>query len=141
MRTKGLVAMAGLALWYGLGLATAPTDQSKPVDELMKEKLAHAQKAYEGLMRGEFDLIAKNARALCVLSQAASWQVYQTAEYREYSSEFQRLTRQLEQKASEKNLDETALAYTQLTINCVNCHKHARVTQEARFKSVPPRRP
>ena len=94
--------------------------------EFMHRKLEHSQKVLEGIVVEDFDLIEKNARTLNLLSQAAEWQVFPSAEYRRNSEEFRRTTESLAKSAREKNLDGSALAYVQLTLNCVNCHKYVR---------------
>ena len=35
-------------------------------------------------------------------------------------------TERMSKAADEQNLDAAALAYVQLTLNCVDCHKHVR---------------
>jgi hypothetical protein len=65
------------------------------------------------------------------LSEAAEWEVPtipNASEYIVFTSEFQRLTDELVQKAREKNMDGATLAYLRLTMNCVNCHKYVRQT-------------
>ena len=45
-----------------------------------------------------------------------------TAEYRTQLRIFQNANEQLIRMADEEKLDGAALAYVQLTLNCVNCH-------------------
>jgi cytochrome c556 len=52
--------------------------------------------------------------------------VLQTADYRTYSAQFKQIANRLTKAAKEKNLDGAALDYVQLTLNCVDCHKHVR---------------
>jgi hypothetical protein len=92
----------------------------------MQRKLEHAQKVLEGIVVEDFDLIEKNARALSLLSQAAEWQILPSAEYRRHREEFRRTTESLAKAARDKNVEAAALAYVQLTMNCVNCHKYVR---------------
>jgi hypothetical protein len=44
----------------------------------------------------------------------------------QYSAEFQRSTKALAEAAKKKNADGASLAYVQLTLTCVNCHKHIK---------------
>jgi len=50
-----------------------------------------------------------------------------------YSNEFRRNAASLVQKAKEKNLDGAALAYVDMTLTCVKCHKHMRETRRTRL--------
>ena len=121
------IPVLGLAalLW-----ATTGRSQQMPPEfkgrEFMHRKLEHSQKVLEGIVVEDFDVIEKNARTLNLLSQAAEWQIFPSAEYRRHSEEFRRTAESLAKAAREKNLDGAALAYVQLTLNCVNCHKHVR---------------
>ena len=58
--------------------------------------------------------------------------VMETPRYEVYSEEFQRVTLTMAKLAGEKNLDGAALAYVDLTLNCVKCHKHVREVRMTR---------
>ena len=122
-----IIPVLGLAAML---CATNGRSQQMPPEfkgrEFMHRKLEHTQKALEGIVVEDFYLIEKNARALTLLSQAAEWQIFPSAEYRRHSEEFRRTTETLAKAAREKNLDGAALAYVQLTLDCVNCHKYVR---------------
>src|SRR5262245_9049066 len=94
--------------------------------QFMHRKLEHSQKVLEGIVLEDFDLIEKNARTLSLLSQAAEWQILPSAEYKKHGEEFRRTAETLGKAARERNLDGSALAYVQLTLNCVDCHKYVR---------------
>lgn len=111
----------------------AQGDSAEPnaVKTFMEAKLTHAQKVLEGLATEDYDMIAKHSQELSLLSQAASWQVLQTADYRQHSAEFRRTADAIRDAAKEKNLDGASLAYVELTVRCVNCHKHVRKVKMA----------
>ena len=48
-------------------------------------------------------------------------------EYLHFTMDFQRIADDLIKSAGAKNLDGATLAYTRLTINCVDCHKYVRL--------------
>lgn len=96
------------------------------VRQFMRLKLDHSQKVLEGVVMKDFGLIAKNAQAMALLTEDENWMLLETPEYRAYSDEFKRIANRLTKAAQEKNLDEAALDYVQLTLNCVDCHKHVR---------------
>lgn len=131
MKRKLLVVVVAAISISLVGVPTSQSAPELPISKFMQQKLEHAQKVLEGLALEDFESISKNAQAMTVLGQAASWRVLQTPEYVQHSSEFLRLTKQLDDMATEKNLDGAALSYVQLTINCVNCHKHVRSIRAA----------
>jgi hypothetical protein len=97
--------------------------------EFMRMKLEYSKNVLEGLTVENYDEIAKNAKALRLMSRAAEWEVRtipNAGDYVAFTSEFQRLTDDLSKAAQAKNLDAATLAYLQLTMNCVNCHKYSR---------------
>jgi hypothetical protein len=101
-------------------------DSAKEVEAFMRLKLEHSQKLLEGVTLADFGSIKKHAQKLGALSQDENWRVVQTREYRESSSDFQKITERMSKAADEQNLDAATLAYVQLTLNCVDCHKHVR---------------
>lgn len=111
----------------------AHSQESDNVETFMLRKLAHAQKVLEGLATEDFDSIAKNAQELSLLSQATQWQVLQTPEYVRRSAEFRRAADELKSSAQEKNLDGATLAYVNVTIKCVECHKYVRRVRNAQL--------
>lgn len=125
-----------LAVVLGIGTALAAATQAvraQPQTRLidfMRPKLNYSQRILEGLTTENYAMIAENARALAKLSDAAEWSVLPSLDYTSYSAEFRRLASELTRAANKKNLDSATLAYVQLTMNCVNCHKHVR-TQRA----------
>jgi hypothetical protein len=95
----------------------------------MRTKLEYSKKALEGLTLEDYDAIAKSAKALRLLSEAAEWEVPTIPNATDYvylTREFQRLCDDMAQKARQKNVDGATLAYLSLTMNCVNCHKYVR---------------
>jgi hypothetical protein len=66
-----------------------------------------------------------------LLSQASNWQVLQTPEYRQRSTEFRRSVDALTEASRERNLDGATLAFMQVTMKCVSCHKYVRSVRMA----------
>jgi cytochrome c556 len=102
-------------------------------DLIMQQKLGSAQKVLEGLAIKDFNLIEKHADELGILSKRAEWLVLKTPEYTRHSDDFRRNAETMSRMAKEKNLDGAALAYVQLTMSCVNCHKYVREVRIARL--------
>ena len=112
--------------------APAPSGNAK----FMQAKLAHAQKVVEGLALEDFEAIAKNAQSISLLTQAEVWQVFQTPEYVQHSQEFRRAADAVSDAAIKKNIDAAALAYVDMTLKCVNCHKYVRTKRMASLKPL-----
>jgi hypothetical protein len=133
-RGTGLIASAAaaasvaiLAAWLvGVDVAGAAGEQPDQVAVFLRAKLAHSQNVLEGLALEDYDLIARGAHDLALASQASSWQVLQTEDYARQSAEFRRSCDALRTAAKAKNLDGAALAWMEVTMKCVQCHKYVR---------------
>jgi hypothetical protein len=118
---SGVLLAALVPLNWGLS-------DDKPADRnvFMKLKLQNAQAVLEGLAVGDFKKIETGSEYLWMLSKKTQFQHRHTPEYKQYSDAFGRNAETLVKMAGEKNLDGAARAYVQLTMNCVDCHKHLR---------------
>jgi hypothetical protein len=112
---------------------TLPTmsghSQDKPnpiVEGIMKRKLQYSQKLLEGIAINDFEMINDNAVGLITISKQAEWMVLKTPAYELNSNDFRRAVSNVIDKAKEKNIDGVALAYVEVTLSCVRCHKHVR---------------
>jgi hypothetical protein len=129
-------AIVSLTLPLGLVIALVAPGIGQPAKgnrEFMRAKLKHSQEIVEGLAVENFDQIAKNAQQLSLLSQATNWEVFQTEEYLVQSREFTRAADALRNQAKEKNLEGAALAYLDVTMKCINCHKYVRKIRMAKL--------
>jgi hypothetical protein len=119
-----------------LATVTHPSSQgqeSKEVKDLMRKKLEHAQKLLEGIALNDFEKIDRAGEGLMVISKAAEWKVLKTPQYEVHGNDFRRAVESLLEKAKEKNLEGAALAYVDLTLSCVKCHKYVRDTRTTRL--------
>ncbi len=92
----------------------------------MQLKLDHAKGILEGLATEDFEQIAKDSQALTALSLQSSWNTRTTLDYLDHSSDFRRALNIITKAAHEKNLDRAALAYVNLTVQCMECHRYLR---------------
>ena len=106
-------------------IASEKADETQP-SYWMKKKLEYSEKILGGLVNKDFDQVAKNAHSMNALSQIEKWVRGNTSEYRAQLQVFQNANQQLMRMAEKENLDGAALAYVQLTLSCVNCHKLVR---------------
>ncbi|ETX03962.1 cytochrome c [Candidatus Entotheonella palauensis] len=131
MKKVNRVLIIGLAitgLYASLWIAWAE-DKSESVHRektFMRAKLIHTQQVLEGLLTEDFDEIVKHSQKMSLLTRALAWQMLEAAEYSQRSAEFRRSVDQLTEAAKKKNLDGVSLAYIDITIKCVECHKYVR---------------
>lgn len=121
------------------GIADPVQDMPKEVrtlDAFMRRKLDLSREAIQGIVTEDFPLIKKSAEGLEKMSRQAEWEVFHLDEYNHFSAEFRRIARSMGKQAEEKNIDGAAMAYVQLTMSCVECHKFTRGVRMADAKPV-----
>lgn len=123
-----VVALQALSMSRLPLAAEEPTVGDKPNDValFMRAKLGHSQHVMEGLALADYALIERGAHDLALASQASSWQVLQTEDYARQSREFRRACESLRTAAKDNNLDGAALAWMEVTLKCIQCHKYVR---------------
>jgi cytochrome c556 len=121
-----LAGMMMLALLAGGVWAVAADPEPQPPSLWMKKKLAYSETMLVGLVGEDFDQMAKSARSMNAMNQMEKWVRGTSPEYRTQLKIFQNANEQMIRMADKKNLDGAALAYVQLTLSCVNCHKVVR---------------
>ena len=122
----GIVVLAVAAVTGSRPTADESTTRPDQVAVFMRAKLAHSQNVLEGLAVEDYDLIDKGAQELSLASEDASWQVLQTEDYARQSADFRRSCDSLRKAAKSHNLDGAALAWMEVTMKCVQCHKYVR---------------
>lgn len=136
MKTRPVLgALLVVALFAGIAATVAPNDPKITTREVMKAKLESSQKVLEGIATENFVTVSTHAQKLVALSQVAGWQARQTPEYKQHTAEFRRHAEALQKAARAENVDAASVAWFQLTISCVNCHRHIR---GMRTVSAPP---
>lgn len=88
-------------------------------------------------MTDDYDKIRLGGQRMVIMSKAAEWSSIEGPVYAQYSSEFRRAAQNLIKAAEDKNTDGAALAYVNLTLNCVNCHDYIRGAKVAAGEPVP----
>jgi hypothetical protein len=136
---KTILTYAGsLLVLFGCLLRSGHTDDPKKLADLMKAKLQHSQKVLEGIALENFDLIAKHAEELMIISKATEFRVLKTPRYELYSNQFRRSLEDMIERAKARNLDGAALSYVEVTMTCVKCHKHVREVRMTRLETDRP---
>jgi hypothetical protein len=121
-----------LFAFLGFLAALSGHDDSKELRDLMQRKLKASQRVLEGIALNNFEQIARNGEELILISKDAEWKVLKTPMYELHSNEFRRNAEGLIRAAKDRNLDGAALAYVDMTLNCVRCHRYVREVRMTR---------
>jgi hypothetical protein len=92
----------------------------------MKQKLAASQNILGGLTKADYDTIRLNAESMLFVGYLERWVRAESPEYKNMMRDFEYANKALVLASREKSLDSATLAYVQLTLSCVNCHKVVR---------------
>jgi hypothetical protein len=126
---------AMMFVWLaGIGSLPGQSEPRVSTKDVMRFKLHYAEGVLEGITTENHALIATNAQKLKALSQQADWQLRQTEQYQHFTREFARTTEALARAAEKQNVDAATVAYFQMTVSCVNCHRYLRGAAEANNK-------
>ena len=102
-------------------------EEKRPAQsDFMIVKLDMARDVVAGLASADFEKIANSANEMKKLSMESGWNVQTTPAYLKLSSEFRDSAERLRKAAEKKNIDGSTLAYFEVTLNCVRCHKYIR---------------
>ena len=127
MTSRFLLAPLTVALLFtGTKSTYAQAEKESGVKEAMRQKVAYSQQVLVGITLEDYELIANNAEKLVKLSNKTNWYSRQVPEYELFLNEFRRNAQELMKAGQQKNLDAASLAYGQMTLSCVNCHKFIR---------------
>ena len=98
----------------------------------MKKKLELSEAILAGLAVGDSASIEKNAQVMQDLSKIEGWSRRKDAkEYRQLLEGFRQANQELISQSAKGDLDNAAIAFTQVTLSCIKCHQHLRSSAEA----------
>ncbi|MCR9117761.1 MAG: cytochrome c [bacterium] len=141
MSMTGQIAVIALSLAMGIAvqpLANVPIDEPSTFDvtdecsddtsrrDFMRLKLMYAQNVLEGLTTDDFEQIETAVKNLQQVTEGEKWLDFKDEKYQEQTKDFKKATAELLEAAKSKNIDATALRFQQLSIRCIDCHKHVR---------------
>ena len=101
-------------------------DDEQSVSVWMEKKLEHSQAILRGLAMADFDSVAYNAQRLKLLNRVEGFVRRRNPEYRAQLHTFSRVVAEIERQADKENIEGATLAFNQLTVSCVECHKSLR---------------
>jgi cytochrome c556 len=90
----------------------------------MKAKSGYAHRLLDAVVLAEFETVRDQAFRLKAVAGTADWNVMDTPEYVRESEAFIRATDRLLQSAGSKNPEAVALAFVEVTLSCVHCHRY-----------------
>jgi len=102
--------------------------EEKPTD-WMQLKLKMSQDILAGLTKGDLNAVESHAQKMNVVNFMEKLVTDDKPHYKEYSRQlnaFETANRDLLRQSSAKNIEGATLAYMQLTVSCVQCHKVIR---------------
>ena len=114
------------SLFAGTDSNYTQTEKESGVKEAMRQKVAYSQQVLVGITLEDYGLIVNNAKKLVELSNKTNWYSRQVPEYELFLNEFRRNAQELMKAGEHKNLDAASVAYGQMTMSCVSCHKFIR---------------
>jgi hypothetical protein len=120
-----------VALSVCLGFA-ASAAQGPALNNVMREKLQHAQKILEAVVTSDWATLETSSRDLEQLTNDPRWMVLKFPEYAKQSAAFRQAIRDLHTAAAQRDLEKTPQAYVAMTLKCVECHRYlarARIAQ------------
>jgi cytochrome c556 len=123
--TAAALSVGGLSVCPSSGQKKKPSEQEK-ASVWMKKKLEFSQNILAGLTESDFAKVRANAEAMSFLGYLEKWTRGDQPDYKKQIVFFDFANRELIRQAKEKNLDGATLAYNQLTVSCVQCHKIVR---------------
>lgn len=126
--TRSATVIVALGI-MSLGIIAA-VEKKDSEDDLMQQKLTHAQTAIEGLALEDFAKIEKSGQELLLISEQAQWAKIQTPKYAQFSGEFRANVTKMIEAAQARNLDGATMSFMQVTMSCVECHKVVRSGQK-----------
>jgi hypothetical protein len=92
----------------------------------MQRKLEYSQKVLAGLTKADFESIKRSATNMNFMGYLEKSSLASTPGYKQQITSFEFANQELIRQAGDKNLEGTTLAFTQLTLSCVQCHKLVR---------------
>ncbi len=92
----------------------------------MVKKLEYSQAILQGLAMADFEAIKSNGVRLHLLNKVEGFVRRSNPRYKRHVRAFEEICDEIVDQADQENLAGVTLAFNQLTINCVNCHRSLR---------------
>ncbi|MHC4765889.1 MAG: hypothetical protein ACYTF2_12340 [Planctomycetota bacterium] len=96
------------------------------IEDVMWEKVVHAQALMLGVVRADYGLVQDSATHLYRISQDTEWMVCETVTYAVFSDRFRQVAAAMAEHARQQDLDAITADYTAIVQSCVACHAYLR---------------
>lgn len=123
-KTWGILAAVGAVLATTPHVLTPQDDTTKRT--LMRAKAGYAHRLLDAVVQENFEVMEDQAFRLKAVTETADWDAMEAPRFVRESDAFIRATDQLFRAARDKNGNAAALAYVDLTLRCVKCHRLLR---------------
>ncbi|HEY7700068.1 MAG TPA: hypothetical protein VIE88_16705 [Vicinamibacteria bacterium] len=117
---RNAFALSFALLW----LTSSQTErEAKPSQEIMWKKLDLSHGALDAIALEDFEALEAYASDLVALSVAGELNISNEESYKPESREFREAALALGKAAHERKIEAAALAYVDLTLRCMSCHR------------------
>jgi hypothetical protein len=107
-----------------LGLTATQTErEARPSEEIMWKKLDLSHGVLDAIALEDFEALEAYSSDLVTLSIASELNISDDEAYKRQTREFRESALALGQAARERNVESAALAYVDLTLRCMGCHR------------------
>ena len=105
----------------------APTKLAKqPMSTWMERKLGYSQAIFKALATGDLETVRLNAAQMNLVGKVEGFARMKNRPYQAQLHTFDRISHEIALQADKGNIEGATLAFNQLTVNCVQCHKLLR---------------
>ena len=98
------------------------------LQRFMRQKMQASNLILEGLCTDDLKAVAAGTQTLLEMPSEARWRVSNDMMYRRYSNEFVQAVEELQKEAEENDIDGASMAWVNVTMKCMKCHKWVRNT-------------
>lgn len=113
--------------------------EEKPaLSKFMRQKMQATNDIMEGLLLEDPKLINTAAKKLKEMSDAEHWRVSNDMMYRHHSEDFRSSVDKLIVASKGQSIDRAALAWFDVTLSCIDCHRFVRTVLIAEADSPIP---
>jgi len=103
-------------------------DPAGSLHRFMRQKMQASNLILEGLCMDDMKTVSLGAQTLLKMPSEAKWRVTNDMMYRRYSNEFVQAVEELKKEAEENDIDGASMAWVNVTMKCLKCHKWVRNT-------------
>ena len=107
-----------------IGVAARSGGQGPALNNIMREKLGHAQKILEAVVTSDWIALETHSREMERLTHDPRWIVLKHPDYARHSTAFVRAIEDLHRAAAQRDLERAPKAYVAVTLQCVACHRY-----------------